>query len=128
MSHTDGDWNAEWTRLSDLRDAAHDAAFWDRRAKDFHGGDESSPYVAGFLARAQLAPGESVLDVGAGSGTLALPLRAPATRSARSTSRRACWRCSASAPPRRASRTCARYWRAGTTTGRPPASRRPTSP
>ncbi len=68
------DWNAEWTRLSDAREAAHDAAFWDRRAADFRGGDEASPYVAGFIERVRLLPGESVLDAGSGSGTLALPL------------------------------------------------------
>ena len=71
---TETDWNAEWTRLSDAREAAHDAAFWDRRAADFRGGDETSPYVAGFIERARLLPGESVLDVGCGSGALALPL------------------------------------------------------
>jgi SAM-dependent methyltransferase len=70
----DKDWNAEWMRLSDRREVAHDAAFWDRRARDFRGGDEASPYVAGFIAYMRMRPGESVLDVGCGSGALALPL------------------------------------------------------
>ena len=70
----DKDWNAEWMRLSDRREADHDAAFWDRRARDFRGGDEASPYVAGFIEHMRLRPGESVLDVGCGSGALALPL------------------------------------------------------
>ena len=74
MAVTDTDWNAEWTRLSDAREAAHDAAFWDKRAADFRGGDEASPYVAGFIERMRLLPGESVLDAGSGPGTLALPL------------------------------------------------------
>jgi SAM-dependent methyltransferase len=68
------DWNAEWTRLSVRREGGHDAAFWDRRARDFRGGDEDSPYVAGFLAAMAVRPGESVLDVACGSGALALPL------------------------------------------------------
>lgn len=74
VSQQDKDWNAEWIRLSDQRGAAHDAAFWDRRARDFRGGDEAAPFVAGFIALMRMQPGESVLDVGCGSGTLALPL------------------------------------------------------
>ena len=70
----DKDWNAEWMRLSDRREVAHDAAFWDRRARHFRGGDEASPYVAGFIEHMRIRPGESVLDVGCGSGALALPL------------------------------------------------------
>ena len=61
-------------RLSDRREVDHDAAFWDRRARHFRGGDEASPYVAGFIAHMRIRPGESVLDVGCGSGALALPL------------------------------------------------------
>ena len=74
MPPHDKDWNAEWMRLSDQRAVAHDAAFWDRRARDFRGGDEDSPYVSGFMAHLRIRPGESVLDVGCGSGALALPL------------------------------------------------------
>ncbi len=70
----DRDWNAEWMRLSDQREVDHDAAFWDRRARTFSGGGEASPYVAGFIECMRARPGESVLDVGCGSGALALPL------------------------------------------------------
>jgi SAM-dependent methyltransferase len=74
VTQEDRDWNAEWMRLSDQREAVHDAAFWDRRARDFRGGDEASPYVAGFMALMRTRRDESVLDVGCGSGALALPL------------------------------------------------------
>jgi SAM-dependent methyltransferase len=74
VTQDDKDWNAEWMRLSDLRGVVHDAAFWDRRARHFRGGDEASPYVAGFIEHLRARAGESVLDVGCGSGALALPL------------------------------------------------------
>jgi SAM-dependent methyltransferase len=70
----DKDWNAEWARLNDRNGVEHDAAFWDRRARHFRGGDAGSPYVAGFIALMAPQPGESVLDVACGSGALALPL------------------------------------------------------
>jgi len=74
MSPTGRDWNAEWMRLSDQRRTFHDASYWDRRAAEYSGGRENSPYVAGFIDAMRILPGESVLDVGCGSGTLALPL------------------------------------------------------
>jgi SAM-dependent methyltransferase len=74
MSQSGTDWNAEWIRLSDGREVVHDAAFWDRRAREFKRGEEDSPYVTGFIGHMRVLPGESVLDVGCGSGALALPL------------------------------------------------------
>jgi SAM-dependent methyltransferase len=74
MSGDEQDWNAEWTRLSARRERDHDAAFWDRRARQYRGGEEDSPYVSGFLAFTDARPGESVLDVACGTGALALPL------------------------------------------------------
>ena len=51
-----------------------DPAFWDRRAGDLSARDAGSSYATDFIAAMGLRPGESVLDVGSGAGTLALPL------------------------------------------------------
>ncbi len=67
------DWNAEWKRLQKARRRADDAAWWDSRAKHFRP-KETSPYAQRFLELAAIAPGETVLDMGCGSGTLAVPL------------------------------------------------------
>ena len=67
------DWNAEWMRLQEQRRKADDASWWDARAKHFRP-RETSPYARAFLDRAAVRPGEAVLDMGCGSGTLAVPL------------------------------------------------------
>ena len=69
-----GDWNAEWIRLGPLRDEMNGAAYWDKRADGLAAAVDTSPYASTFIEYAGVRPGESVLDVGAGWGTLALPL------------------------------------------------------
>ena len=72
---TSTDWNEEWKRLQIARKAADDAQFWDEKAKTFpvkHGSQEG--YAKRFLDLAGVMPGETVLDMGCGTGTLATPL------------------------------------------------------
>ena len=69
------DWEEEWKQLQTAREHFDDPAVWDARAKTFpvkHGSQQG--YVEQFLERAALKPGESVLDMGCGTGALATPL------------------------------------------------------
>lgn len=72
---TTTDWNAEWIALQSARNHSDNAAVWDERAKTFpvkHG--DQSGYVQRFLELAGIAEGETVLDMGCGTGALATPL------------------------------------------------------
>lgn len=69
------DWNEEWKALQVARERSDSAATWDAKAKTFpvkHGSQQG--YVADFLRLADVQPGESVLDMGCGTGALATPL------------------------------------------------------
>lgn len=68
------DWNEEWKRLQRVRRKADDAQFWNKRSKNFDSKDAPSPYVSAFLGLLDVAPGSRVLDMGCGTGSLAVPL------------------------------------------------------
>lgn len=69
------DWNDLWLAVQDgdiQRD--HDAAFWNERAKTYTHKDSPSTYTERFLKLAGIRSGESVFDMGCGSGNLSIPL------------------------------------------------------
>ena len=68
------DWNEEWKRLQRIRRRADDAQYWNKRSKNFSSKDSPSPYVSEFLKMASVQPGERVLDMGCGTGSIAVPL------------------------------------------------------
>ncbi|MFA7382718.1 MAG: class I SAM-dependent methyltransferase [Desulfurivibrionaceae bacterium] len=75
MRYQEIDWDEMW-RQSRARKSwkKKKSSDWDRRAASFAERNLDSPFVAQFLARLQIEPQWSVLDVGCGPGTLAIPL------------------------------------------------------
>lgn len=71
---TSFDWNEEWKRLQQFRRHTDNAAYWDERSKTFATKDAPNPYVESFLQRACINPGETVFDMGCGTGALSIPL------------------------------------------------------
>jgi SAM-dependent methyltransferase len=68
------DWREAWKEQNRIRREPNPSTFWDGRAREFSLHAGSSPYTNEFIERLGLRPGQTVLDIGAGSGTLALPL------------------------------------------------------
>jgi len=73
--------NIDWNRL--WREARAGKTWqgktkddWNRRAAGFAKRNTASPYVREFIARLPLEPGMTVLDMGSGPGSVALPLSA----------------------------------------------------
>lgn len=71
---TTSDWNSEWKELQKARRRADDAAYWDKRAETFTSRDSPNPYILRYLELAGIQPGETVFDMGCGTGALAVPL------------------------------------------------------
>ena len=72
--YPDIDWGRAWKEAQASRHRDGGSEYWDKRAPSFAKTAGISPYAQDFLARAGVRAGETVLDMGCGSGTLALPL------------------------------------------------------
>lgn len=71
---TTRDWNDEWKQLQQARRRFDDASYWDKRASTFSTKDAPNPYVERFLELAGIREGETVFDMGCGTGALSVPL------------------------------------------------------
>jgi SAM-dependent methyltransferase len=74
FSYADIDWRQAWIDYNKARKAPGNQEFWDGRAREFARKAGLSPYSERFIELLAPEPGASVLDVGCGGGTLALPL------------------------------------------------------
>lgn len=71
----DIDWNARWLARRRQRSCkGKGPRDWDRKAASFAKRNRSSSYVDNLITYIDPAAGQTILDVGAGPGTLAIPL------------------------------------------------------
>lgn len=68
------DWREAWLENSRKRADPGSSACWDERSREYREHSGRSSYTATFLEYLAIRPGQSILDMGSGSGTLAVPL------------------------------------------------------
>jgi SAM-dependent methyltransferase len=68
------DWREAWCEHNRIRRVPEGPKYWDGRAEKFSDCAGTSPYAGTFIDYLMLQPGQTVLDMGSGSGTLTIPL------------------------------------------------------
>ena len=68
------DWQQAWRERSKKNFEVKDCAYWDGRAKEYNKHAGKSAYARTFIAYLNLEYKQSVLDMGCGPGTIAIPL------------------------------------------------------
>ncbi len=77
LTHADIDWQQLWQNARRKKGwASKGAKEWDKKSASFAARNTKSLYIDLLLSRLPLAPEMTVLDIGSGPGTLALPLAA----------------------------------------------------
>lgn len=75
LTHGDLDWDRLWQNAQRKKGwASKGAKEWDQKSTSFASRNKTSPYVSLVMAQLPLEPNMTVLDVGSGPGTLALPI------------------------------------------------------
>ncbi len=77
LTYSDLDWDVLWQNARLQKSwSSKGAEEWDKRASSFTSRNQASPFVSLVLSHLPLDSSLTVLDVGAGPGTLALPIAA----------------------------------------------------
>ena len=68
------DFNEEWKQLQLRRAPLKDSTHWTKKSARYDNKDVRNLYAEAFLELADIQPGETVFDMGCGTGALAVPL------------------------------------------------------